>query len=207
MKMSMVLAVANSAKMLFHAHGVTSQLWKQRLDDSGVPMNLDDFVRQMKAMNLPNSVFVDCTSSDAVVGKYREILSSSISIVTPNKIANAGTMKRYQALRQAALKHNVRFLYAANVGAGLPIISTIDDLVAGGDKILSIEGVLSGTLSYIFNTLREGMRWSDVVKEARELGYTEPDPREDLNGSDVGRKLLILVSPLVRIRRSGSGSG
>jgi aspartokinase/homoserine dehydrogenase 1 len=188
-----VQAVADSRFMLFPPHAVAPQLWKQRMKEEGAPMRLEDFVHRMKAMNLPKSVFVDCTASDEVAGMYRGIFSSSISIVTPNKKANAGTMTRYRALRHAALKHNVRFLYSANVGAGLPVINTIDDIVAGGDRILSIEGVLSGTLSYIFNRLRAGVRWSDVVREAMELGYTEPDPREDLNGRDVGRKLMILV--------------
>jgi len=144
-------------------------------------------------MNLPNCVFVDCTASDEIVKSYESILSSSISIVTPNKKANAGPLASYRKLRRAGLKHNVRFLYSANVGAGLPILSTIDDLVAGGDRILRIEGVLSGTLSFLFNSFTAGTRWSDIVREARTLGFTEPDPREDLNGADVGRKLLILA--------------
>jgi aspartokinase/homoserine dehydrogenase 1 len=156
-------------------------------------MNLDAFVRRMRDMNLPNSVFVDCTASDALVAQYETILESSISIVTPNKKANAGGYALYERLHRAALRHNVRFLYETNVGAGLPIINTINDLIAGGDRILRIDGVLSGTLSYIFNTFTAGRSFAEVVGEARRKGYTEPDPRDDLNGSDVGRKLLILA--------------
>ena len=128
-----------------------------------------------------------------MVAKYAEVLESSISIVTPNKRANAGKHALYEKFHQLALKHNVRFLYETNVGAGLPIISTMNDLVAGGDKILRIDGVLSGTLSYIFNSFSPGSTFSDIVAEAQKLGLTEPDPRDDLNGLDVGRKLLILA--------------
>ncbi|MGB2957393.1 MAG: bifunctional aspartate kinase/homoserine dehydrogenase I [Bacteroidota bacterium] len=188
-----VRAIANSKRMVFQEHGIPAHLWKHRLAEAGTPMHLDEFVRRMKSMNLPNCVFVDCTASDQVVKKYKEVLCSSISVVTPNKKANAASIGFYRGLRQASLNHNVRFLYSANVGAGLPILSTIDDLVAGGDRITRIEGVLSGTLSYIFNSFTEGRRWSEIVREAKDLGYTEPDPREDLNGADVGRKLLILV--------------
>ena len=188
-----VRAVADSRRMVIHDHGIPPHLWKHRMEEAGAPMHLGDLVRRMKAMNLPNCVFVDCTASDEIVKSYESILSSSISIVTPNKKANAGPLASYRKLRRAGLKHNVRFLYSANVGAGLPILSTIDDLVAGGDRILRIEGVLSGTLSFLFNSFTAGTRWSDIVREARTLGFTEPDPREDLNGADVGRKLLILA--------------
>ncbi len=188
-----VQAVANSRKMLFDGSGLGPLHLKEKLARSGVRMHLNEFVRSMKSMNLPNSVFVDCTASEAVVKKYREILDASISIVTPNKKGNAGPHAMYRALHQAALKHNARFLYETNVGAGLPIINTMNDLVAGGDTILRIEGVLSGTLSYLFNSFDGSRPFSEIVREARRLGLTEPDPREDLNGLDVARKLLILA--------------
>jgi bifunctional aspartokinase / homoserine dehydrogenase 1 len=188
-----IQAVGNSSHMLLSDQGIPPHAAQQRLAQDGTRMRLEEFVHRMKEMNLPNSVFVDCTASDAVVKKYAEILTSSISIVTPNKKANAGPLDAYRELRRLALKSNVRFLYSANVGAGLPILSTIDDLVAGGDRILRIEGALSGTLSYIFNSFTGKAHWSAIVEEAREHGYTEPDPREDLNGMDVGRKLLILA--------------
>ena len=188
-----VRAIANSRTMLFDGTGSFLRDWREKFSAGGTAMDLDDFVRRMKALNLPNSVFVDCTASDLLVTKYAEILESSISIVTPNKKANAGKYGLYQKLHRASLKHDVRFLYETNVGAGLPIINTINDLVAGGDRIERIDGVLSGTLSYLFNSFAGGRSFSDIVWEAKERGYTEPDPRDDLNGLDVGRKLLILA--------------
>jgi bifunctional aspartokinase / homoserine dehydrogenase 1 len=188
-----VQAIANSRQMLFDGSDSLPAHWHERLSSSGTAMTLDEFIRRMKRMNLPNSVFVDCTASDAVVGRYADILESSISIVTPNKKANAGKRALYDRLHRASLKRNVRFLYETNVGAGLPIINTMSDLVAGGDRIERIDGVLSGTLSYLFNSFTAGRAFSDIVLEAKRLGYTEPDPRDDLNGLDVGRKLLILA--------------
>jgi aspartokinase/homoserine dehydrogenase 1 len=188
-----VEAIANSRRMMFDGTSTLSRQWKEALQRSGAAMNLDAFVRRMREMNLPNSVFVDCTASDDLVARYESILESSISIVTPNKKANAGGYALYERLHRTALRHNVRFLYETNVGAGLPIINTINDLIAGGDRILRIDGVLSGTLSYLFNTFAGGRSFSEVVAEARGKGYTEPDPRDDLKGADVGRKLLILA--------------
>jgi bifunctional aspartokinase / homoserine dehydrogenase 1 len=188
-----VQAIANSRAMVFDGGDSIEQHWREKLTSASSPMNLHEFIRRMKAMNLPNSVFVDCTASTALVDQYLGILQSSISIVTPNKKANAGQRALYEKLHQTALKHNVRFLYETNVGAGLPIINTMNDLVAGGDRILRIEGVLSGTLSYVFNSFTDGRNFSEIVKDARSQGYTEPDPRDDLNGLDVGRKLLILA--------------
>ena len=215
-----VEAVANSRKMLFDGTASLPPQWEEKLAGGGTAMNLGAFVRRMREMNLPNSVFVDCTASDALVSQYRAILESSISIVTPNKKANAGTYALYERLHRTALRHNVRFLYETNVGAGLPIINTINDLIAGGDRILRIDGVLSGTLSYLFNTFTTGRSFAEVVGEARRKGYTEPDPRDDLNGLDVGRKLLILaresghplelkdirVKPLIPARFARSGA-
>jgi aspartokinase/homoserine dehydrogenase 1 len=188
-----IRAVANSRKMLFLDEGGLGPHWRERLDSQAEKMNGDVFHERMKQINLSNSVFVDCTASEEVAARYGDILSSSISIVTPNKKANSGSYAHYEELRTTAQKHNVRFLYETNVGAGLPIINTINDLVAGGDRILKIEGVLSGTLSYLFNAFVSDRAFSEVVEEARAKGYTEPDPREDLNGKDVARKLLILA--------------
>lgn len=159
----------------------------------GQPANLTEFVSRMKALDLPNSVFVDCTSSQALIPFYKSILSESISIVTPSKLANSGPYARYQELGQTAEKHGVKFMYETNVGAGLPVINPLKDLKISGDKILKIEGILSGTLSYIFNNFTNGRRFADVVREAKAKGFTEPDPREDLNGMDVARKILILA--------------
>src|SRR5690606_26067017 len=121
-----------------------------------------------------------------------DLLDANVSIVTPNKVANSGSYSAYEKLRKTAIKRGVKFLYETNVGAGLPIINTIQGLIASGDQFLKIEAILSGTLSYIFNNFRPGRKFVDIVREAKEKGYTEPDPRDDLSGTDVGRKILIL---------------
>lgn len=185
--------VANSRKMLIYEDGISLSNWKNDLEEKGEPTDLEEFVQQVKEHNLPNSIFVDCTASDEVSNIYPKVLSSSVSVVTPNKKANSGSLKYYKKLHDLAEKHNVAFKYETNAGAGLPIISTIDELVSTGDHVNKIEGVLSGTLSYIFNNFSGKQKFSDIVKQAREKGYTEPDPREDLNGRDVARKLLILA--------------
>ena len=143
--------------------------------------------------NLPNAVFVDSTANKDIIQYYYPLLQASVSIVTPNKVANSGPYAQYLSLQQTARKGNAKFLYETNVGAGLPIINTLQGLITSGDKIHRIEAVLSGTLSYIFNTFEVGKKFVDVVKEAKEKGYTEPDPREDLSGMDVARKILILA--------------
>ncbi len=188
-----IIAIANSRKMLFDIDGLSINDWEKRLFAYGENTDLNDFVWRMKELNLPNSIFVDCTSSEVILTKYLEILNSSISIVTPNKKANSSKYEFYLELKHTAQKNNVKFLYETNVGAGLPVISTLQDLVTSGDRILKIEGVLSGTLSYIFNSFNGQKPFSQILKEAQEKGFTEPDPRDDLNGMDVARKLIILV--------------
>jgi bifunctional aspartokinase / homoserine dehydrogenase 1 len=188
-----VIAMGNSKKMLLDPNGINLNSWQEKLTKNGSKMKLESFIEEMKEMNLQNSVFVDCTSSKDVILHYGEILDCSISIVTPNKLANSGLYKDYEKLQKSAFKHGVKFLYETNVGAGLPVINTLKDLKYSGDKIIKIEGILSGTLSYIFNTFKGDKKFSDVVKEAKEKGFTEPDPRDDLNGMDVARKILILA--------------
>jgi len=188
-----VIGIANSKKMLVNGKGIKLSAWKDELDKNGSKTGLSHFVEEILAQNLQNSVFVDCTSSKEVIQHYEQILSSSISVVTPNKLANSGSYKDYSKLRKAAFKYGGKFLYETNVGAGLPVINTLQDLKYSGDKILKIEGILSGTLSYIFNTFKGEKKFSEVVKEAKEKGFTEPDPRDDLNGMDVARKILILA--------------
>lgn len=188
-----VVALARSKKMLFNPNGIDLKNWKVALEEQGEPKDMKEFVRRMKALNLSGSVFIDCTAADEIVGYYEEILSSSISVVTPNKRANSGKYEDYKRLKQAAIEHDVKYLYETNVGAGLPVINTLNDLLSSGDKILKIEAVLSGSISYIFNNFKGDRRFSDVVREAREKGYTEPDPRDDLSGLDVARKILILA--------------
>lgn len=187
-----VIALANSRKMLFDEEGINISFWRENIKSESGQSNLDSFVSKMKELNLPNSIFVDCTSSEEVIKHYKEILKSSISIVTPNKLANSSSYNDYQKLQKTAFRYGVKFLYETNVGAGLPVINTLKDLKYSGDKIIKIEGILSGTLSFIFNSFKEGVNFSDVVKEAKQKGFTEPDPRDDLNGKDVARKILIL---------------
>ena len=188
-----VCGIINTKKMLLNNKGFSLDKWESALNASSESSNLPGFVNTMKEFNLPNSIFIDCTASEDVVQYYLEVLASNISVVTPNKRANTKSTLFYNKLRKTASKHNVKFLYETNVGASLPVIGTIQDLVNTGDSITKIEGILSGTLSYIFNSFRAGRKFSSVVQDAREKGYTEPDPREDLNGKDVARKLLILA--------------
>lgn len=187
-----VIAVANSRKMHFGEDGLPLESSIQDMKDVGEPMDMRAFVDRMIALNKPNSIFVDCTSSEEVTGFYGAVLEANISIVTPNKKANSGPYARYEEYRSVAFKRGVKFLYETNVGAGLPVINTLNDLLLSGDRVISIEGVLSGTLNYIFSSFAEGRRFSEVVREAKAKGYTEPDPRDDLSGMDVARKILIL---------------
>lgn len=188
-----IKALADSKYMLFSRNGIRPDNWKSALKKSGVKSDPYKFVKYMKEMDLPNSIFVDCTAAKSYVPYYKEILDSSISVVTPNKIANSGPYKKFIELQDMAKRRNVQFRYGTNVGAALPIINNLRDLINNGDEIIKIEGVLSGTLSYIFNSLQPGENFSQIVKKAQELGYTEPDPRDDLSGLDVARKLLILI--------------
>lgn len=187
-----VVGVANSKKMHFNTNGIPLQTAVEQMNESGEAMSMNSFFGNMIGLNLSNSIFVDCTSSEEVADYYASILSSNISIVTPNKKANSGPLTRYQNLKSISLKRGVKFLYETNVGAGLPVINTMNDLLLSGDRVLRIEAVLSGTLNFIFSSFAEGKQFSKVVKEAKEKGYTEPDPRDDLNGMDVARKVLIL---------------
>jgi aspartokinase/homoserine dehydrogenase 1 len=188
-----VVAIANSTRMWFDEGGLTLTDATSQLKTVGEPMHLPSFLQRMRAMNLPNSIFVDCTSAQEVADQYEGILNENISIVTPNKKANSGKYEQYRALKQAAFRRGVRFYYETNVGAGLPVISTLNDLMLSGDRVIRIEAVLSGTMNYIFSSFEAGMSFSSIVRAAKEKGYTEPDPRDDLNGKDVARKILILA--------------
>jgi aspartokinase/homoserine dehydrogenase 1 len=188
-----IKAVANSRQMTFSETGIAPGQWQKALTDAGEKTDVRKFIERIKEMNPVNAVLVDCTPGDELARKYKELLSWGISVVTPNKRANSGAYSYYLDLHRASLKSKAKFLYEANVGAGLPVIRTLRDLILSGDEIFSIEGVLSGSLSYIFNTYNGSIPFADVVKEARERGFTEPDPRDDLNGTDVARKLLILA--------------
>ncbi len=156
--------------------------------------NLGEFAARVKADHIPHSVIVDCSASDDVAGRYTEWLGAGIHIVTPNKKAGAGPWERYSLIRDTAASNGRQFLYEATVGAGLPIISTLRDLIQTGDELISIEGLLSGTLSYVFSRFHSTHEnFSEIVRLAKQLGYTEPDPRDDLNGMDVARKIVILA--------------
>ncbi len=185
--------VANSESMVIRENTIPFSGWREVLEEDGQETSLADFVGTMKELNLPNSVFVDCTASKEVSKLYPDILNASISVVTPNKIANSSSQQYFDDLHSLAIKRNAAFRYETNVGAGLPLIATLHELVTTGDKLRRVEGVLSGTLSYIFNSFNGTKSFSEIVREAQKKGYTEPDPREDLNGHDVGRKLLILA--------------
>lgn len=188
-----LVGIANSRQMLFDSQGIEFNDWQERLHKEGEKMSLPVYLSRLDELNLPNSVFVDCSASEAVAACYGDILEKSVSIVTPNKKANSGAFAQYLELRNKAAHGNVKFFYETNVGAGLPVISTLNDLLNSGDEVIKIEAVLSGTLSYIFNTFSPDKPFSAVVQEAKALGYTEPDPRDDLSGLDVARKLLILA--------------
>ncbi len=187
-----IVGMTNSKKMIFDDEGLNLENWKENLFEKGETSSAEAFITKMAKLNLQNSVFVDCTSNPQVVSQYENILKHSISIATPNKLASSGDLGMFKKLKSLALKNDVKFVYETNVGAGLPVITTLNDLKNSGDKILKIEGVLSGTLSFIFNSFIEGIKFSEVVKSAKEKGFTEPDPRDDLNGMDVARKILIL---------------
>ena len=188
-----LIGAANSRKMSIDPNGIEIEEWETTLENKGEATDLKSFVEQMNALNLPNSVFVDNTAGSEVPAFYLQVLRASISIVTPNKVANSQSMEKYQELQQTAFKKRVKYLYETNVGAGLPVIKSLNDLVLSGDKITGIEGVLSGTISYIFNSFNGSKKFSEIVREAQKKGFTEPDPRDDLNGMDVARKILILA--------------
>ncbi|EOZ92399.1 Homoserine dehydrogenase [Indibacter alkaliphilus LW1] len=185
--------IANSRYMAFHEDGFDLSNCPAPEDASDAQkMNLDKFISQMDEMNFSNTVFVDCTASQDVAEIYERVLEAKIAIVTPNKKANSGSLEKYRELKRLAYKRGVKFLYETNVAAGLPVISTLQDLMLSGDKVIRIEAVLSGSMNYIFSEFENGLPFSEVVKQAKEKGYTEPDPRDDLSGMDVGRKILIL---------------
>ncbi|PYF70076.1 bifunctional aspartate kinase/homoserine dehydrogenase I [Pedobacter nutrimenti] len=188
-----VMGISNSRKMYLSKEGVNLCSWEQMMEQEAKPADLKLFVQEMKAMNLPNCVFVDNTASANPVNFYREILESSISVVTCNKIGNSADYEQYVSFKKAARKYGVDFYYETNVGAGLPIIRTLKDLMMSGDKVSSIEAILSGTISYIFNNFKGEAPFHEIVKKAQDLGFTEPDPRDDLNGKDFMRKMLILA--------------
>lgn len=192
-KVKVILAgITNSRKMLIDIKGIDLEKSRDLIRSQGEKADLSEFIRRIKKLNLRNSAFIDCTADNKVASTYAEILSSYISVVTANKIACSSEYKYFHELKKIAGEKGVRFMYETTVGAGLPIIKTISDLVLSGDRILKIEAVLSGTLNFVFNELGPEMPLSKAIRRAREKGYSEPDPRIDLSGVDVVRKILIL---------------
>ncbi len=188
-----VIGISNTRKMIFDQGGLSLQNWESTLDDSSEQASLESFIARMKELNLPNAVFVDNTASPYPIQKYAEVLKSTISVVTCNKIGNSSSYAQYKTFKDLAHQHGVDFFYETNVGAGLPIIRTLRDLMMSGDRVIRIEAILSGTISFIFNNFKGDVTFHDVVKLAQEKGYTEPDPRDDLSGTDFMRKMLILA--------------
>ena len=187
-----VVGIASSKKAIFSREGIDLTTYKEKLNESE-PSNSQKMLDGILNMNIFNSVFVDCTASKEVADLYQSLLEHNVNIITANKLAASGDYETYHKLKETAKRVGVKFRYETNVGAGLPIIGTMNDLINSGDKILKIEAVLSGTLNYIFNALSADVPFSETVKQAKEQGFAEPDPRIDLSGTDVIRKLVILT--------------
>ncbi|MBN2665041.1 MAG: bifunctional aspartate kinase/homoserine dehydrogenase I, partial [Bacteroidales bacterium] len=188
-----LVGLINSRRMLMPGKQINLEKFREALDTDGEKSDIHAFVAQMTKLNLRNSVFVDCTANPVVAQTYGSALEKYVSVVTASKIACASDYSYYLMLKTMANERGVRFMYETTVGAGLPIIKTINDLVVSGDKILKIEAVLSGTLNFIFNTIGPDMPLSRTIRMAKEKGISEPDPRIDLSGVDVVRKILILA--------------
>ena len=187
-----VVGISSSHNAIFCREGIDLGNYREELAKSA-PSDINHLREEVIGMNIFNSVFVDCTASSEVAGLYQEFLDHNISVVAANKVAASSDYESYLKLKETALKRGVKFLFETNVGAGLPIIGTINDLKNSGDKILKIEAVLSGTLNFIFNEISADVPFSETVARAKQQGYSEPDPRIDLSGKDVVRKLVILA--------------
>jgi aspartokinase/homoserine dehydrogenase 1 len=187
-----VIALSNSRKMHFDEDGISLKDW-QSLLENGVPADKEVFISNVKALNLRNSIFVDITANESVSNSYENYLKQNVAVVTCNKIACSSAYDNYKKLKNLSRQFHAPFLFETNVGAGLPIIDTVKNLIASGDKVNKIQAVLSGSLNFIFNNFDENNSFHDVVKEAGVQGFTEPDPKIDLSGIDVARKILILI--------------
>ena len=187
-----MIGLSNSKKMVLDKIGINLKDWTSILNngDKSDPIG---FFEATKSLNLRNSIFIDITANELVASSYAHYLKQSIAVVACNKIACSSSIENYLELKQLSHKYNVPFLFETNVGAGLPVIDTLKHLINSGDKINTVHAVLSGSLNYIFNNYNKSTTFHDVVKQAQTEGYTEPDPRIDLSGVDVARKLLILA--------------
>jgi aspartokinase/homoserine dehydrogenase 1 len=187
-----VIGIANSKQVLLVNDGIDLGDYSIALQQSP-KQTIEEYVQQIIQLNLPNSVFVDVSASETVANVYTSLLKRSIAVVACNKIAASSAYNNYATLKSLSKEYNAPFLFETNVGAGLPIIDTLNNLVKSGDKIITIKAVLSGTLNYVFNNYNTSKPFAAVVKDAQNEGYTEPDPRLDLGGTDVMRKILILA--------------
>lgn len=186
-----LVAVTNSRRMIIDQNGLDTAGWKEQLQRSAETFSVDTLTAL--GPGLSNPVLVDCTASDAIPGQYPAFMRAGFNIVTPNKRGNTGSMEQYRLLRQVALRHHRRYLYETTVAAGLPVVENLQNLLHAGDRLDSFSGILSGSLSFLLGRLDEGVSFSAAVREAMARGFTEPDPRDDLAGIDVARKVLILA--------------
>ncbi len=187
-----VIAISNSRKMILGNESLDLNNWEKNLEN-GVQADVNAFFNHAKGLNLRNSIFVDNTANASIAYEYERYLNNNIGVVTCNKIACADSLENYKNLKRSSRKYGSPFLFETNVGAGLPIIDTLNNLIASGDQIVKIQAVLSGSLNFVFNNFKEGTEFKDVVVQAQKEGYTEPDPKIDLSGIDVARKILILA--------------
>ena len=188
-----VIALSNSKKMVLGEDALELKDWKSKLKESQTNANRNLFFEHVKRLNLRNSIFVDNTASDVIASEYALYLNNNVGVVTCNKIAAADELNNYLNLKKISRKFGSPYLFETNVGAGLPIIDTLNNLIASGDQIIKIQAVLSGSLNFVFNNFKKGVSFHDVVFEAQQKGFTEPDPKIDLSGIDVARKILILA--------------
>jgi len=188
-----VRGIATSSKMLLAERRIDLSNWQQAIEKNGEKLDWDRFNAHVNSEHLPHAAIVDCTASEEVSGRYADWFAQGMHVITANKKAQSGPLAYYDELRSSRRKSNTHFLYETSVGAGLPIIQTLRDLIETGDQIVAIEGIFSGTLAYLFNVFDGTVPFSAIVREARDSGYTEPDPRDDLSGMDVARKLIILA--------------
>ena len=187
-----IVGLANSKKALLNEEGIDLNNWREQLNNAA-PTSLEKYIETAISKNLRNTIFVDVTASELVAATYNKMLQKSIAVVACNKIACSSVYPYYLQLKESAREYNAKFMFETNVGAGLPIIGTLNDLISSGDRINKMEAVLSGTLNFVFNNYDGKKSFASVVKQAQEEGYTEPDPRLDLSGKDVMRKIMILA--------------
>jgi len=188
-----VIALSNSRQMLLNDGHIDLNQWKEQLDSSSIQANRELFFEHIKKLNLRNSIFVDNTANENIANEYGRYLAHNIGVVTCNKIACASTLSNYTDLKKTSRRFGTPFLFETNVGAGLPVIDTLNNLIASGDEIIKIQAILSGSLNFVFNKFTPETSFKDIVKSAQTEGYTEPDPKIDLSGVDVARKILILA--------------